>query len=567
MTPLECRFGGSKMIKVLLICLGFTAIGVWMVADEPQPKSFFVLLVFGSALLFLCYLRLFVRRLLTISDRGIELFYPRLPLIPWSKISAARTRYVNNQPFISLDVRAPRSRFWWSKDDPRRTTESEWTLSISTGMTNVSADDLLRVINDGIKLGEAERKRIKPTLASEGRLLLPYLEQALLVHHYAADETLPDFFRSRCRLVAYPVFWPRGKCYLALIDQHTQPIEQWDLTGDELFLMLAPTATAKAPVSLLLAWCGAGPLSDAGREQAQKLGVAPGVAHVSIDVAWIDSTSEKLECPTTWHARYAGADTLQRILDQPKLTPEQLLAATATSPADATSERCVAGWSIGVLLVGVYAWQTYAAHAAGHGWIPTAADLVATGGDIYSRTFEHGEYYRLLTSNLLHLNPLHLFMNLVALALASAALEGALGSGLFLAALCVGGLVGSLGSCLFIPATTVSAGASGALMGVLATGLVVSSLEKNLTVRETNQSLVLSILIPSLLPSRHSTSGFLTNYAAHFGGAIAGLVLGYLLLRYCKKRGTSPSASAIGRPLGLVSALCYAGAWAAFVLR
>lgn len=567
MTPLECRFGGAKLNKVALICAAFTAVGIMMVMDKPEAKSFFVLLVFGCALLFLLYLRFVRRRVLLITDRGIEILFPRLPLLPWSKVHAARTKYVNNQPFLCLDVRAPNPRWWWSKDDPRRTVEVERTVSVSTNLTPVSPDELLRAVQEGIASGEVERKRSKQTLASEGRPLLPYLEQVLLTHRYAADDTLPDSLRDRCRLVAYRVNWRPGKCYLALIDQDTQPIERWDLTGDELFLMLAPKATASAPVSLLLAWCGPGPLSPLGKEQAQKLGVASGAAHVSIDVAWIDSTSEKLEQPNACSSRYTGADVLEGILEEPKRTPEQLEAASAPPSVDEASDNHFVGWSVGALLIGVYAWQTHAAHAAGHGWFPTAADLVAAGGDIYSRTIGQAEYYRLLTSNLLHLNPIHLFMNLFGLALASTALEGVLGSGVFLAALCVGGLFGSLVSCAIIPATTVSAGASGALMGVLATGLVVCSLEKNLQIREANQTLVLSILIPSLLPSRHSSSGFLTNYAAHFGGAIAGLVLGYFLLQYCRAHRVFLSKSELGVPLGLVSVLCYAGAWVAFGVR
>ncbi len=162
---------------------------------------------------------------------------------------------------------------------------------------------------------------------------------------------------------------------------------------------------------------------------------------------------------------------------------------------------------------------------------PTMATLVAFGALARDLVLQSGEWYRLLSAPFLHVDAGHLAMNAVALFLAGRALESLIGRAWFGAVYVVGALAGSLLSLALNPASIVSVGASGAIMGLFAAMLVISMHFPSGAVRTGLQMNALYVLIPSLLPLASVLKGAKVDYAAHFGGAIGGTIIGLVLLR------------------------------------
>ncbi len=164
--------------------------------------------------------------------------------------------------------------------------------------------------------------------------------------------------------------------------------------------------------------------------------------------------------------------------------------------------------------------------------IPT---LIVIGGMHRALVLEQGEWYRLLTAALLHLDLLHLLFNALALALAGVLLESLLGRAWLLLLYFVGALGGSLMGLAINPVGVVSVGASGAIMGVLAAVFIVAMRFPAGPERSAIQGQSLRFLLPSLIPMATQRSGSHTDYAAHFGGALAGLAAGWVALRLWPK--------------------------------
>ena len=166
---------------------------------------------------------------------------------------------------------------------------------------------------------------------------------------------------------------------------------------------------------------------------------------------------------------------------------------------------------------------------------PTIATLIAFGGQSGNLVIQSGEWYRLLSAPFLHADAVHLAFNMVALYLAGRSLEGLIGRAWFGTTYLLGAVGGAWLSLLVNPAAIVSVGASGAIMGLFAATLVTSFRFPPGALRAKLRTNALYILLPSLLPlaSLMQSSKSLNNkvdYAAHFGGALAGTVVGLLML-------------------------------------
>ena len=190
---------------------------------------------------------------------------------------------------------------------------------------------------------------------------------------------------------------------------------------------------------------------------------------------------------------------------------------------------------------------------------PSLSTLIAFGA-LDHRMVSHGDVTRLLTSAFLHASPLHLFFNGIALWFAGKALEGFLGP-LWLAALFViGALGGGLGSLVVNSADVVSVGASGAIMALFVVALVMAS-RLPIVERTRLQSLSTRVLVASLLPLATVHTEGRTDYAAHMGGAVAGVFLALLLRKLWARDQERPRAR------GLALAICVLGgltlAWSA----
>ena len=140
--------------------------------------------------------------------------------------------------------------------------------------------------------------------------------------------------------------------------------------------------------------------------------------------------------------------------------------------------------------------------------------LLGPGGEVGG--VATGEYYRLLTAAFLHAGPLHLLLNMFALATLGPQLELALGRVRFAALYLLSALGGSVTAFLLAPQTTLSVGASGAVFGLFgafyvvvrrlggSTGSILGLLAVNL---------VITFAVPFI------------DWRAHLGGLVTGAVL------------------------------------------
>ena len=108
---------------------------------------------------------------------------------------------------------------------------------------------------------------------------------------------------------------------------------------------------------------------------------------------------------------------------------------------------------------------------------PSTNLLLQFGASYSELVFEYGQFWRLLTSNYLHIGLAHLLFNMWCLYSIGLELEEFMGSLLFFVTYTLSGIFGSLVSCLYytsIGQNTVSAGASGAIFGIAGALLVVT---------------------------------------------------------------------------------------------
>jgi membrane associated rhomboid family serine protease len=125
------------------------------------------------------------------------------------------------------------------------------------------------------------------------------------------------------------------------------------------------------------------------------------------------------------------------------------------------------------------------------------------------------EYYRLFTSLFLHYDFLHIAFNMITLLIVGPAVEVMLGKSRFLTLYLVAGIGGNVLSYLIAPLNGGSAGASGAIFGVMGAYVVLAVL------RRKPMGPVVALIVINLV------LGFSGNieWQAHVGGLLVGAVL------------------------------------------
>ena len=146
-------------------------------------------------------------------------------------------------------------------------------------------------------------------------------------------------------------------------------------------------------------------------------------------------------------------------------------------------------------------------------------------------------------------------MNMYALIYIGLLLEPFLGKTRFLSAYLLTGILASVAS-LWWHDLTVSAGASGAIFGMY--GVFLALLTTNLIEKSARQALLTSIGIFVVYNLAYGLKGGIDN-AAHIGGLVSGLVIGYLFIISLKK----PEASSLKYSTILLPALLTLGITAA----
>lgn len=161
---------------------------------------------------------------------------------------------------------------------------------------------------------------------------------------------------------------------------------------------------------------------------------------------------------------------------------------------------------------------------------PDNQSLLNWGANFRSLTLE-GQWWRLFTNCFLHIGIVHLLFNMYALVYIGLLLEPILGKTRFLIAYVSTGIVASVAS-LWWHDLVISAGASGAIFGMY--GVFLALLTTDLIEKTARKTLLTSIGIFVGYNLLYGMKGGVDN-AAHIGGLISGLAVGYVFIPSLKR--------------------------------
>jgi rhomboid protease GluP len=181
---------------------------------------------------------------------------------------------------------------------------------------------------------------------------------------------------------------------------------------------------------------------------------------------------------------------------------------------------------------------------------PSVQSLIDCGANLRALTLG-GQSWRIITNFFIHIGFLHLAFNMYALLYIGVLLERHLGTSRFLVAYLLTGIMASVSSLYWHP-NTISAGASGAIFGMY--GVFLALLTTNLIEKTQRAALMTSIAIFVAYNLLNGTKGGIDN-AAHVGGLVSGLLIGYLYYPGLKNPG-KPSLSSVA----ITSAIVLVGA-------
>ena len=140
----------------------------------------------------------------------------------------------------------------------------------------------------------------------------------------------------------------------------------------------------------------------------------------------------------------------------------------------------------------------------------------------YNISVLNGQYWQLLTSIFVHVDISHIALNMLFLIIFGFRAEGLFTTEEYFFIYLLSGLSGSILTLFFMSPQTLSAGASGAILGMYGAGIIY--------MRKTfGQSIVGALLYAFLLLMLSTGAG--VNIIAHFGGLAAGLIIGYALAK------------------------------------
>jgi membrane associated rhomboid family serine protease len=159
---------------------------------------------------------------------------------------------------------------------------------------------------------------------------------------------------------------------------------------------------------------------------------------------------------------------------------------------------------------------------------------------------DSGEWWRLVTAAFLHIGPVHLALNMLALLVFGTELENALGRWRFLAVYLLSILGGAAAIQLFGDPFTQVAGASTALYGLLG-GLGVLLIARRQSLRGLATLLAINVLISVLVPG--------ISILGHVGGFVAGTLSAGVLVLARRNRPLQIAGTAVLGVVLLVLAL------------
>lgn len=161
-----------------------------------------------------------------------------------------------------------------------------------------------------------------------------------------------------------------------------------------------------------------------------------------------------------------------------------------------------------------------------HFFSPEQTDMIKWGANFAPGTLS-GEWWRVVTCCFIHFGIVHLLFNMYALIYIGSLLEAYMGRGKFLMAYLVTGIYASVVSLWWHDEPVVAAGASGAIFGMY--GVFLAMLTTNLVERSQRKALFASIGVFTLYNILYGLAGHNIDNAAHIGGLVTGIILGYAL--------------------------------------
>ncbi|SDD27721.1 rhomboid protease GluP [Mucilaginibacter pineti] len=171
---------------------------------------------------------------------------------------------------------------------------------------------------------------------------------------------------------------------------------------------------------------------------------------------------------------------------------------------------------------------------------PDSQSLLNWGANFRPLTLD-GQWWRLITNTFLHIGIIHLLLNMYALIYIGLLLEPYLGKLKFLSAYLLTGIAASVTS-LWWHDLTISAGASGAIFGMY--GVFLAMLTTDLIEKTARRAFLTSIGIFVAYNLINGVKGNIDN-AAHIGGLLSGLIIGYSFTVSLKKPGDNGLSYAI----------------------
>ena len=157
----------------------------------------------------------------------------------------------------------------------------------------------------------------------------------------------------------------------------------------------------------------------------------------------------------------------------------------------------------------------------GGSFIETGYDVLLQFGQSNIDVFA-GQYWQLITSMFVHVDIVHLSLNMLFLVIFGLRAEELFTTEEYFAVYMLSGLAGNLLTLFLMSPYTLSAGASGAIFGMYGAGIIY--------MRKTfGQSIAGALLYAFLLLILSTGVG--VNVIAHFGGLAAGLIMGYALAK------------------------------------
>jgi membrane associated rhomboid family serine protease/RNAse (barnase) inhibitor barstar len=169
---------------------------------------------------------------------------------------------------------------------------------------------------------------------------------------------------------------------------------------------------------------------------------------------------------------------------------------------------------------------------SGLGFISFDAPGLLAWGANYRPDVNDGQYWRLITNTFLHGGIMHLLFNMYGLLFVGVFLEPLLGRYKYAAVYLITGLLASVASVWWHPAT-ISVGASGAIFGLY--GIFLALLTTNLFPKDFKKSFLISTAFFVGYNLLFGLTGGIDN-AAHLGGLLSGLIIGYVLYPWLKDK-------------------------------